>query len=292
MSELVQPASPPPVLKKPPGYRDPNALPPVHPNPPKQKPILPSSVYDYDHGKKRRKRGACCSCCCCLCLSLLILVVVLAALLGLFYLWFSPELPVFHLQSFRVANLTVTPAQGDGGNLVSSRATSVIEVKNPNSKLVIYYGSSDVDMRLTDGSKELQFDEKRVAGFRQSKGNVTRLRVENTVKDAAVGGTLASKLKKKEAGVGVTVKTSVGVEFWGLKVGKLGVRVDCGGGRGTALKDVEKGRVMPRCSINALKWYLAVCASSAAPHPFFFSMQKSHEILTPKMTNFRRINIH
>ncbi|KAI4364705.1 hypothetical protein MLD38_020761 [Melastoma candidum] len=254
MSEPLQPVSLPPVLQKPPGYRDPNAPPPVRPKAPKQKPILPSSIYDYDHKKKRRKRGPCCSCCCCLCLSLLIVVIVLAAFLGLFYLWFSPGLPVFHLQSSRVTNLTVTPAQGDGGNHVSSRVTSVIEVKNPNSKLVIYYGSSDVDMTLTDGSEELQFDEKRVEGFRQRKGNVTRLRVDNTVTDATVGGMLVKKLKKKEARVVVTLTTSVGVEFWGLKVGKLGVRVDCGSGRGTALKDVENGGVMPRCSVNTLKW--------------------------------------
>ncbi|XP_062090595.1 NDR1/HIN1-like protein 6 [Humulus lupulus] len=240
-----QPQKPP--LQKPPGYRDPTAAPgkPAMSRPPPRKSVLPTTFHH-----KKRRRNWCRTCCCFIFVFLLLLIFVLAIAGGLFYLWFDPKLPVFHLQSFRVPKFNVT-VKSDGTYLDAHTVTR-IEVKNPNSKLEIFYGRTQVS--VTAGGDDTEFGSQQVSGFTQGKKNTTSLKIETAVKNQLVDDGLGTKLKNgfKNKGlvVDVEARTRVGFIVQGMKIGTVEVDALCGG---VSLKKLDSGD-MPKCSVNLFKW--------------------------------------
>ncbi|XP_030548060.1 NDR1/HIN1-like protein 6 isoform X2 [Rhodamnia argentea] len=241
-------AEPPqmPVLQKPPGYKDPSV--PVQPPPryPVSKPVMPPSLYP-----KKKRRGCCRACCCCLCVFIFLISCVLVLAGAAFYVWFSPRIPVFHLQSFEIPRFNVT-VKADGTYL-NARTVTRVEVKNPNEKLGLYYGRTSVDIGLgQDGGIALGSES--LPGFIQGKKNVTSLKVGTEVRDQPLedgaGADLRSGQRSKSLVVKVAVRTSVGAIIEGWKVGRVGVNVECGD---VTVKDVEGGD-MPKCKIKLLYW--------------------------------------
>lgn len=241
-------AEPPqmPVLQKPPGYKDPSV--PVQPAPryPVSKPVLPPSMYP-----KKKRRGCCRACCCCLCVFIFLIFCVLVLAGAAFYVWFGPRIPVFHLQSFEITrfNVTVKP----DGIYLDARTVTRVEVKNPNEKLGLYYGGTDVEIGLgKDGG--IALGSKSLPGFFQGKKNVTSLKVVTEVRDELVedgaGAELRSGHRSGSLVVKVAVRMSVGVIIEGWKVERVGVNVECGD---VTMKDVEGGD-MPECKIKLLNW--------------------------------------
>ena len=237
-----------PALQKPPGYRDPTTTPgkPAIARPPPRKPVLPPSFHP-----KKRRRNWCRTCCCFVFVFFILLILVVAIAGGLFYLWFDPKLPVFHLQSFRVPkfNVTVKP----DGTYLDAETVTRIEIKNPNGKLAIYYGGTQVG--VTVGEDETELGSKEVSGFTQGKKNTTSLKVETSVKNQLVddgsGTKLKNGFKNKGLVVDVEARTRVGFIVQGLKIGTVGVNALCGA---VSLKKLDSGD-MPKCSVNLFKWY-------------------------------------
>ncbi|KAF8026954.1 hypothetical protein BT93_E0013 [Corymbia citriodora subsp. variegata] len=241
-------AEPPqkPILQKPPGYRDPSA--PVHPAPrqPFRKPVMPPSMYP-----KKKRRSCCRACCCCFCILIFLILIILVLAGAVFYLWFNPKVPVFHLQSLNFPRFVVTVKPD--GTYLDARTALRVEVKNPNQKLGLYYGGTNVDISLgKDGG--IALGSVSLPGFSQGKRNVTSLKVVTEVRNELVedgaGSGLKSGYRSKSLAVNVKVQTSVGANVQGWKTGTVGVNVECGE---VTLKDVEGGG-MPKCKINLLHW--------------------------------------
>ncbi|EOX95792.1 Late embryogenesis abundant hydroxyproline-rich glycoprotein family, putative [Theobroma cacao] len=237
-----------PVLQKPPGYKDPSA-PAVKPGfrPPPRKPVLPPSF----HPKKRR--GGCCRvCCCCFCIFFLILILLLLICGAVFYLWFDPKLPGFHVQSVRISRFNVT--NKPDGTYLDAQTTTRLEVKNPNAKMTYYYGNTEVDVSVGEGGDETELGTTTVHGFTMGKQNTTSLKVEtkviNKLVDDGVGTRLQARYRSKSLRVSVEARTKIGLGVAGLKIGMVGVTVKCDG---IALKRLDGGD-MPKCVINMLKW--------------------------------------
>jgi hypothetical protein len=178
------------------------------------------------------------------------LIIVAAVALGLLYLWFVPRLPVFHLQSFRIPPFKVT-SKADGTYL-DARTVTRVEVKNPNGKLSFFYKKSRV--AVTAGEEDTELGSADVGGFTQEKKNTTSLKVETGVRNQLVTDGEGSRLKagflSKDLVVNVEVRTGVGFVVNGVRLGPLGVKVLCGG---VSFNRLESG-VMPKCTINTLKW--------------------------------------
>ncbi|XP_030468273.2 NDR1/HIN1-like protein 6 [Syzygium oleosum] len=241
-------AEPPqkPVLQKPPGYRDPSV--PVQPPPrqPFRKPVMPPSMYP-----RKKRRGCCRACCCCFCVLIFLIFCVLVIAGAAFYIWFGPKIPVFHLQSFEIPrfNVTVKP----DGTYLNARTVARVEAKNPNEKLGLYYGGTNVDISLGQ-DKGIGMGSASLPGFSQGKKNVTSLKVATEVRDEVVedgmGAGLRSGYRSKSLVVKVEVRTSVGANIEGWKVGRVGVTLECGD---VTIKDLEGGD-MPKCKIKLLHW--------------------------------------
>ncbi|XP_018827869.1 NDR1/HIN1-like protein 6 [Juglans regia] len=237
-----------PVLQKPPGYRDPSRPIQPGPRPPPRKPAFPPSFTP-----KKRRRSCCRACCCFLFVFVLVLLLVVAVAFGLFYLWFQPRLPVFHLQSFRIPRFTVT-TKADGTYLDAHTVTRV-EVKNPNGKLSLFYKQSTVAVTFSAGHDEdTEVGSEDVPEFTQGMTNITSMKVETGVKNQLVddgeGRKLKARFQNKELVVNVEVRSGVGFYVDGLRIGPLAVKVLCGG---VSLKVLETGD-MPKCTVTILKW--------------------------------------
>ena len=266
-------AEPPlkPVLQKPPGFRDQNNIPTrSSPKPVMRTPLLPQS---YHPKKRRSSRGCCRSCCCFFCVLILILIVIVGVASAIFYLWFLPKTPVFHLQSFRIPrfNVTVKP----DGTYLDAQTMIRVEVKNPNGKLSLFYKDIHVNVKVGPKADQTELGSGKVAGFTQRKGNTTSLKVETNVKNQLVddgeGAKLKASYKSKGLVVSVEARTSLGYIVQGLKIGPLGVKVLCGG---VSLKGLEDGKI-PKCTINTLKWYV-----------FFFTFFQIYMAMVQVLDNY------
>lgn len=233
-----------PILQKPPGYRDPNG-PQARPRPigPPRKPPIPPSFP-----AKRRRKSCCRVCCCCFCFFIVLLIILIVIAGALFYLWFDPKLPVFHLQSFSFRHFNVS-VKSDGTYLHAATLTRV-EARNPNGKLRYYYGHTDVE--VTAGKdKEIDLGTGSVPGFTQGTKNARSLKIETKTDELVedgMGPRLMSHHKSKDLVVNVVVKTTVAVIVQGRKTRPLAVKVTCGG---QSLKALNK---IPKCTIHFLKW--------------------------------------
>ena len=179
---------------------------------------------------------------------------------GLFYLWFDPKLPTFHLQSIKFSAFNVTSRAEDEMTFLSSAAVTRVEAKNPNAKLELYYGPGRVEVAAGAGDAATGLGGDDVAGFFQGRGNVTSLRADVAAKGVAVeegvGKRLRSGFKSKGLVVGLRLKVRIGYVVQGIRVWSVRVRVVCGG---VSLKRLRDGDA-PKCAIEVFKWYVTcVC---------------------------------
>jgi len=242
-----------PVLQKPPGYRDPNMSSPPPPPPPiQQQPMRKAVPMPTSYRPKKKRRSCCRFCCCCICITLVLFIFLLLVGTAVFYLWFDPKLPNFSLASFRLDGFKL--ADDPDGASLSATAVARVEMKNPNSKLVFYYGNTAVDLSVGSGNDETGMGETTVNGFRQGPKNSTSVKVETTVKNQLVerglAKRLAAKFQSKDLVINVVAKTKVGLGVGGIKIGMLAVNLRCGG---VSLNKLDTDS--PKCILNTLKWY-------------------------------------
>ncbi|KAJ7962519.1 putative Late embryogenesis abundant hydroxyproline-rich glycoprotein family [Quillaja saponaria] len=233
-----------PVLQKPPGYRDlSNPGQPV-PLPPGRKPAIPPSFRP-----KKKSRSCWGACCFFFCILVLFLIVFFLVAGGLFYFWFDPKLPEFHLQSFKLPQLNVTVKPD--GTYLNVEAVARVEVKNPNSKLEWYYDGTRFEISI---GNDTVLGSKNLPKFSVGKKNTTSLKVVTSVKNQLVpdgiGTKLKSQISSKDLMVFVNVKTKAGLVAKGWNAGTMEVNVLCGN---VKLKNLENGE-MPKCTINLLEW--------------------------------------
>ncbi|XP_015888818.1 NDR1/HIN1-like protein 6 [Ziziphus jujuba] len=237
-----------PALQKPPGYRDPSAPGKPVARPPPRKPTLPPSFRT-----KRKRRSCCRTCCCFLCFFIVILTIIVLVVGGVSYLWFSPKIPTFHLQSYRIPEFKVTVKTD--ATYLDARTVIRIEVKNPNTKLKVYYGRTQINAIVGKGESETELGQSEVAGFTQGIKNVTSLKIESSTKNRLIddkdGRKLKSGYKTKNLEVRVKARTSLGYVVGRWRIGALRVTVSCGG---MTFKSLDGGGEMPKCTVNFLRW--------------------------------------
>ncbi|CAH2069263.1 unnamed protein product [Thlaspi arvense] len=250
-----------PVLQKPPGYHELHA-PPETPNassstkrrrPPKH--MIPASFYP----EKKRQWSRCRVFCCCVCITVAIVILLLILTVSLFFLWYSPRLPVVRLASFRVSNFNFsTGKSGDGLSHLTAEATARLDFRNPNGKLRYYYGDVDVAMSVGDGDFETRLvvvGSTKVKGFVEKPGNRTVVIVPIKVKKQQVDDLTAKRLraemKSKKLVVKVTAETKLGLAVGRRKIVTVGISLRCGGVR---LQTLDSQ--MTKCTIKVLKWYV------------------------------------
>nr|GMC79965.1 NDR1/HIN1-like protein 6 [Ipomoea batatas] len=235
MSEPIKP------LKKPPGYRDPSI--------PIQMP--PPSFYP----PRRRRRNCCCRCCCYFILFLIFVILLLIVCGAIFFLWFNPKLPVFHLTSLDFTKFAVTNSP-DGGSSLNAQGTVGVEMKNPNKQLKMVYGRTKVELRGgTGGSEDMSLGKGIVRGFVQKPGNVRELKVRIRSKELLFGKSatnVGDRFKRKTLKVNAEVKTGIGIGFsGGWSTGPVGVTVRC---KGLSLKHISDG-TSRKCHVKLLNLY-------------------------------------
>ncbi|KAF6172975.1 hypothetical protein GIB67_006351 [Kingdonia uniflora] len=253
-----------PVLQKPPGYKDPNipiAVLPKGPQPmpvPTRKPQIPQSFIpkqkqkvdmNMNMNKNPKRRKSCWRCCCCYFCIVFLLIMVLVVLFGsLFYLWFQPKLPMFHLQSLKMARFNVSV--NSDGTFLDSQTVVKFQAKNPNEKIRFRYGETKVMLSVGD---DIDLGSEVIPGFVQERKNTRILKFgtqNKMVIDDDVGAKLKGRYRNKELVVFVEVRTKFGVRVGSWKMSMVSVRVNCGD---VSLKKLEAGAT-PKCTINLLKW--------------------------------------
>ncbi|XVE77237.1 hypothetical protein DITRI_Ditri13aG0045900 [Diplodiscus trichospermus] len=236
------------ALEKPPGYKNTNS-PVVQPGfrPRPRKPFPPPSFRP-----EKRKNRCCRVCCCCFCFFLLFLFLLIIICGAVFYLWFDPKLPGFHIQSFRISRFKVTKKLD--GTYIDTATTTRLEVKNPNGKMTHYYGEMEVDVSIGEGGDETGLGTTTVAEFTLGEQNTTSLKVETKASNKLVvdevGSRLLSRYRRRTLPVNMEARTKVGLGVAGLKIGVVGVTVKCDG---ITMKQLDGGD-MPKCIIIVLKW--------------------------------------
>lgn len=236
---------PAPVLKRPPGYKDPNNGPPPLPI------QIPRSQIPPPYNQKpKRKRRSCCRCCYCFCCCVILLLIVLLAIFGaLFYVWYIPKLPSFHIQSVKTPlfNVTVTP----DGTYLNATTDIKFEATNPNTKIDFYYGKTHIRMTVED---DVEIGSVSIPEFTQLRKNTTILPFEmttdNMLIDDDTGRRLKDRIRNKMMVVNLEVRTSIGIGLEKIKLGKMAVTVIC---EHVNIKQVDGGET-PKCTINLLKW--------------------------------------
>ena len=237
-------------LKKPPGYGGPPSRSPLQGG----RPTMPPPSYYKPMPRKRKNYSPfTCRRCCCWCLCILLFILVLFAVAGgIFYLWFQPRSPIFRFRPIEIDRFNVTKQLGSDTARIDSQTVIRVEVRNPNNKLRIYYGNTEVTMTA---DQDTELGSAAVAAFMQPTNNVTMLKfpmkVENRGIDVTVADTLAARVKSKEVVISAAVKTKVGMGVGKLKLGMLPVNVNCGG---VSMKQLSDGRSSPKCIFTTLRW--------------------------------------
>ncbi|ESQ37752.1 hypothetical protein EUTSA_v10028895mg [Eutrema salsugineum] len=245
-----------PVLQKPPGYQELHASPET-PNAPSStlrrrppKHMIPASFYP----EKKKQWSRCRVFCCCVCITIAIFILLLILTVSLFFLWYSPRLPVVRLAAFRVRNFNFSGGKsGDGFSHLTAEATARLDFKNPNGKLRYYYGDADVAVSVGEGDFETSLGSTKVKGFVEKPGNRTVVIVPIKVKKQEVDDPtvkrLRAEMKSKKLVVKVTAKTKIGLAVGRRKIVTVGISLRCGGVR---LQTLDSQ--MAKCTIKMFKW--------------------------------------
>ncbi|CAN8248180.1 unnamed protein product [Cochlearia groenlandica] len=254
-----------PVLQKPPGYHEliankssfsssssssSSSTSKLRRRPPKH--MIPPSFYPHNKSQWSRCRVFCC----CFSITVAIFILLLILAVSVFFLCYSPRLPLVRLSSFRFSNFNFSSGKsGDGLSLLTADATARLEFKNPNEKLRYYFGDADVAVSVGDGDFETSLGSTtKVKGFVEKPGNRTVLIVPIKVKNQQVDDPtvkrLRSEIKTKKLLVKVTAKTKLGLAVGRRKILTVGITLFCGGVKLQSLLDSN----MSRCTITMLKW--------------------------------------
>lgn len=235
--------TPPPPLRKPPGFRDPNM-----------------KIHHHQPPQSLKRRRACCrSCCCCFCIGLIILLLVSISAGLTLYLWFQPRLPQIHLKSVAFSNFNVTTTPD--GPVLDAASTLAFEIRNPNQNLGIVYERSHVLLSAVNG--DVSLGERRVAGFSQGRDDVTVLKLVMKVEKEIVDGKSAEELmkgfKSRNLVVSAEIRSGIEVRHGRWATAPVEVVVECGG---VKLSVVERGSgSMPKCRIKMFNWYVCFYGS-------------------------------
>ncbi|XP_010474744.1 PREDICTED: uncharacterized protein LOC104754292 [Camelina sativa] len=244
-----------PTFQKPPGFGDQQNPQPGTTTLPRRRPrpIHPASLYPDE--KKRR-----CSFfrffCCCVCIFVAVILLLILIAVAVFFLWYSPKLPVVRLASFKISNFNFSSATSDDGwSFLTADTTAVLDFRNPNGKLRFYYGDADVAVILGEKDFETNLGSTEVKGFVEKPGNRTAVIVPTRVRkrqvDDPTAKRLRTELKSKKLLVKVTAKTKVGLAVGSRKIVTVGVSLRCGGVR---LQTLDSQ--MAKCTIKMLKWII------------------------------------
>ncbi|EOA22436.1 hypothetical protein CARUB_v10003082mg [Capsella rubella] len=253
-----------PVLQKPPGYRELNSQPPTPMGSSssslssttalrrRPKHTIPASFYP----RKKKQWSRCRVFCCCVCITVAIFILLLTLTVSVFFLYYSPRLPVVRLASFRVSSFNFSGGKsGDGLSQLTAVATAKLDFRNPNGKLRYYYGDADVAVSVGDGDFETSLGSTRVKGFVEKPRNPTVVIVPIKAKKQQVDDPtvkrLRAEMKSKKLVVRVTAETKVGLAVGRRKIVTVRVSISCGGVRLQALDSQ-----MSKCTIKMLKWYV------------------------------------
>ncbi|CAN0884697.1 NDR1/HIN1-like protein 13 [Linum grandiflorum] len=229
-------------VPRPPGFQNPP--PPGRTQiPGRPPPHLPAAF------RPTKKGSSCCKICCCTILLIIILILLLLIITGgLFYLY-HPKVPSFNVKSFKASALTLTPKPE--GTYFSAGVSASVQVTNPNDKLTYRYGETHVGITLGE-EKDTDMGSTTLPPFEQDGKKTTSLKVETSVKDQLLDKKeeerLPKQYKDKSLVVNLDIKSAIGVELVGLKLGMMSVEVTCDG---MTLKEIESGR-SPACTIQAL----------------------------------------
>ncbi|KAL1220729.1 NDR1/HIN1-like protein 13 [Cardamine amara subsp. amara] len=242
-----------PVLQKPPGFRDqqnPQSSAPLTFPSRRPRPIHPASLYP----EKKRRWGFCRVFCCCVCIFVSVILLLLLIAVAVFFLWYSPKLPVVRLASFKISNFNFTDGKSDDGwSFMTADATAMLDFRNRNGKLRFYYGDADVAVILGEKDFETDLGSTKVKGFVETPGNRTAVIVPTKVRrrqvDDPTAKRLQAELKSKQLLVKVTTKTKVGLAVGSRRIVTVGVSIRCGGVR---LQTLDSQ--MAKCTIKMLKW--------------------------------------
>uniref|UniRef100_A0A1J3J0Q0 Late embryogenesis abundant protein LEA-2 subgroup domain-containing protein n=1 Tax=Noccaea caerulescens TaxID=107243 RepID=A0A1J3J0Q0_NOCCA len=246
-----------PALQKPPGFRD-QQNPPSSATPSgtatlprrRPRPIHPASQYP----EKKRRWSICRIFCCCVCIVVAVILLLLIIAVAVFFLWYSPKLPVVRLASFTISNFNFSEGKSDDGwSFLTADATAMLDFRNPNGKLGFYYGDTDVAVILGEKDFETNFGSTKVKGFVEKPGNRTAVIIPTRVRKRQVDDPtvkrLRAELKSKALLVKVTAKTKVALAVGSRRIVTLGVSIKCGGVR---LQTLDSQ--MAKCTIKMLKW--------------------------------------
>ncbi|CAE5956282.1 unnamed protein product [Arabidopsis arenosa] len=218
-----------PALQKPPGFRDQQNQPLAPPSGTatlprrRPRPIHPASLYP----EKKRRCSFCRVFCCCVCIFLAVILLIFLIAVAVFFLWYSPKLPVVRLASFKISNFNFSDGKSDDGwSFLTADTTAVLDFRNPNGKLTFYYGDADVAVILGEKDFETNLGSTKVKGFIEKPGNRTAVIVPTRVRkrqvDDPTAKRLQAELKGKKLLVTVTAKTKVGLAVGSRKIVTVG----------------------------------------------------------------------
>ncbi|CAL9121332.1 unnamed protein product [Musa textilis] len=247
-----------PMLKKPPGYRDPAAPYPAAPSPPPRRQPLPPAFRQpgkplTQQRHRRPRRSCCCRVCCWASAVALVLGTLLAVAVGLAYLWFQPRLPSFRLESLNATELRVVA--GPDGTFLDAVIKVGILATNPNGRIVLEYGDGDARVVVADDDGDVGVGAVAITGFEQGRRNRTVVRFAAAAKgvsvDEVAGARIRAGFRSKEVRFGVELRTKVGLQVGGKSTGKVLIRVRCSP---VSLKQGVSGGTLPKCLFYLFTW--------------------------------------
>ncbi|KAE9619559.1 hypothetical protein Lal_00039795 [Lupinus albus] len=200
-------------------------------------PAIPPPPKYY---RRSEGRGCCCNClcgitrCCCGCifsiickiLTFILVLVVIAAIL----IWFivRPNVLKFHVTEANLTEFNYTTSDNINNGSLHYNLALNISIRNPNSRLGIYYDSIEPNA-LYEG---VRFGSQNLEPFFQHKKSTSFLGpVFKGEQVMSLGETQVSKLnKEKESGVygiGVQLKIKLRFKFGLIKIGNFNPKVRC-----------------------------------------------------------------
>lgn len=210
--------------------------------------------------RRRHRRGWCCSCCIFLTLLVLALLFAAAILAAVVYLLYRPHRPSFAVSALKLSYLNVSQSS----STVISKFDLNVTAKNPNKKLVYYYGPITISV-YSDG---VDVGEGSFPSFVHGTKNTTLLKTTIASNggggaiDAAPLAKLTSDMKSKNGlPFEVKLETKVKAKMGSLKTPKVGIRVTCVGikvsvpsGNATATASTAGAKCKVDTRVKIWKW--------------------------------------
>lgn len=257
-SSLAATTAPPPI---PNGSTTTNSKP--IPLPPRQQPIR-QQLYSDNHPNQQRQRRRwqrpsnrrICCCCCFWSILILLISILLASLLAIaLYLIYQPRPPSFAVASLRIHRFNLTASPDSSAARLSSLFNLTLITKNPNSNFLFTYDPFLLSA-LTDPDK-IFLGDGTIPAFSSGEKNVTSFRgipvasSESRELDFGDGLGLKSDLKRRNGvlDLRIVMDTKVEIRTGKLRSKRVGIRVTCGGIRGS----LPKGKAVSMASTDKSK---------------------------------------